>query len=630
MSAILGRIEFSGREVDPVAFEEALAALDEYGREGRYHWIDGPVALGHQRLDITPESRFDSQPLVEAGLVIVADAILDNRQALCERLAIAREARACLPDSRLILAAYRQWGRDCVDHLVGDFAFAIWDAPRRVLFCARDHIGARPLYYCHHDGVFSLASDRRALLAFDDVPRTIDEPRVATYLCWPAEFHEASFFSRIPCLPAGCWLEVGAHGLEVERYWHPEQVADVRYACRDDYAEHCRELLDQAVASRLRSAFPVASHVSGGLDSSGVTLLATRQLRRAGQSLARVYTWAPAVSKAFPLSPDDRDERAVIDTLCRREGVECHYGTASGRDLRAFLERDMAVEGDTDLFEELPVMADAGDRGIRVMLSGWGGDESATFTIRGYPSSLLRRGAWWRLLLMVRSQAGGLRQWRRVLHCLWQQGILPNLPDPLYDRYSPFRHSPALESYIDPAFMARSPRLQSGRMRAWREYPGPRRMQALLLQNGHLAARMASWSHWASPHGLVYRYPLTDKRLLNFTLGLPPELLWQQGRVRGLYRQALSDLLPAGLAKVDPANEIKRLAIAQEGWRLLARDLASGEGQQARGSCPWLDVGSFQRHLGSIPETMSQAELLRSVCLGRAYRVWQLWSRYGG
>ncbi|SDK79606.1 asparagine synthase (glutamine-hydrolysing) [Franzmannia pantelleriensis] len=627
MSAILGRINFSGRTVVPEDFHRALSILDDYGPEGSRARLDGPVALGFQRLDISPESAFEDQPLVQGGLCIVADVILDNRDELCERLAIDRSMRAGLPDSYLILSAYRRWGRDCVDALVGDFAFAIWDDERQRLFCARDHIGARPLYYCHYGGAFSLATDRRALLAFSDVPRQIDETRVASYLLWPSEFHEASFFSRMLPLPAGYWLEAGATGLNIQRYWHPEQVADVRYARRDDYAEHCRELLEQVVASRLRTGFPIGSHVSGGLDSSGVALLAGRQLNGGSQALARCYTWAPAVSNAYPLSSHERDERTIIDTLCRREGVECHYGTASGRDLQAFLQRDMAVEGDTDLFEELPVMADAGERSIRIMLSGWGGDESATFTTRGYPSSLLRRGAWWQLLMMARSHGGGLRNWRYVLHYLWQQAMLPNLPDSIYDRYSPFRPSQELERYIAPAFVASVSNPQTRRMRAWREYPGPQRMQAELLLNGHLAARMASWSHWAAPHGVIYRYPLTDKRLLDFTLGLPVELLWQRGRVRGLYRQSLSDLLPSGLAKVDHANEKKRLRVAHEGWRLLAKSLPSGGD---KGLCPWLDMATLRRHLNAIPKTMSQKELLKLVCLGRAYRVWQIWCRYGG
>ncbi|MBA2780242.1 asparagine synthase-related protein [Billgrantia kenyensis] len=627
MSAILGCVHFSQRPVDPRAFQRALSLLADYGREGAFAHVDSSIALGFQRLDISPESVHERLPLVEEGLCLVADAILDNRDELCDRLAIDRSQRAAVPDGRLLLLAYRRWGRDCVAELVGDFAFAIWDAKRHCLFCARDHVGSRPLYYCEDKWRVLFATDMRALLAFPDIEPHIDEDPVASYLFWPFDSHEVDFFTNIHHLPAGHWLEAGPAGVRLERYWHPEAVEPVRYPQRDDYVANLRELLETAVRARVRTHYPIGSHLSGGLDSSGVTLLAAQLLHEQGRRLDQVYTWSPPIGEAYPRLEEHRDERILIDRLCRQAGTECHYGTASAEDLRHFLNRDMAVEGTTDLFEEWPVMAHAGGRGTRVLLSGWGGDEAVTFSLRGYPAHLVQHGRWLSLLSLARHRSGGLRHGRRLLHFLWQQGLVPLLPDALYARFSPFRWLEGVEEYAPERFRQRFSDLKRRRMPAWREVSGPSKMQALLLTNGHLSARMATWAHWAAPHGLIHRYPWMDKRLLQFVLGLPPELLWQDGEVRWLYRRALGDLLPAKIAKQDPVNERKRQAISWQGWKELARELTDNEA--ASEGCEWIDQHVFRACLENVPKTAGPEAALQAVNLMRAFRVWKLWCSYG-
>jgi asparagine synthase (glutamine-hydrolysing) len=183
-----------------------------------------------------------------------------------------------------------------------------------------------------------------------------------------------------------------------------------------------------------------------------------------------------------------------------------------------------------------------------------------------------------------------------------------------------------LEQFYRPDFIARFPGAAGQRMPAWRVYPDPIAMQALLLQNGHLASRMSTWAHWSAAKGLVYRYPLTDRRLLRFTMGLPPELLWSQGQARGLYRDALGNLLPRQLGKNDHVNEKKRMNIRCECWQLLAREAAKGRYQQG---CDWLDMPALQARLRDAPEQMtSTREMLRFLPLCSALQAWHLWQRY--
>ncbi|MFC3286335.1 asparagine synthase-related protein [Litchfieldella rifensis] len=626
MSAILGRLHFSHGPVDPLGFQKAMAALDSYGREGSSTWIEGPVALGYQHLEISPESTHEVQPLAHDGIVVVADAIIDNRHQLCDQLSFDKGGRAAIPDSQIILHAYRRWGRECVSRLVGDFAFAIWDARHQVLFCARDHIGSRPLFFYHDNDRFLFSTDIRGLLAFGDISFAIDEYRVASFLIWPLDTNENSFFQHIQHVRPGHYLLVDRDHLAQQAHWHPRDMPSIRYRRHEEYSEHFRELLETAVTDRLRTRFPVGSHISGGLDSTGVTILANRLLRAEGRELDMGYTWAPPVSERYPLANSPCDERRIIGDICTQENMACHYGAATGRDFHEFLARDIAVDGTADLFEELPVMAHAGQRGTRVLLSGWGGDESATFSTRGYPAYLLKHGQWLTLFGVARTSAGGLRHVRRMARFLWQSTLLPLMPDAVYDRFTPFLRTDRLELFIKPDFIDRFPQVWSQRGLAWREYADPMKIQATLLQNGHLASRMTTWASWSAPQGLVYRYPLTDIRLLRFTLGLPPDLLWRKGVTRCLYRDALRDMLPRNLGKQDISNEKKRMDLRIECWRLLADEATKGQFQQC---CDWLDTQSLRARLVDVPERVSSHNLLKFIPLPSSLQIWHLWRRYG-
>lgn len=156
-----------------------LRAIDHRGPDGGGSWREGPVVLGHQELRTSPESvegTAAGKPEEEGDLVLVADARLDQR----DRLVAKFGADGRQSDGRLLLRAYREWGVRCVEHLIGDFAFALWDRSRQTLFCARDHFGVRPFYYAElpGHGLF-FGSEIKALLEIPTMPRRLNETRVA-------------------------------------------------------------------------------------------------------------------------------------------------------------------------------------------------------------------------------------------------------------------------------------------------------------------------------------------------------------------------------------------------------------------------------------------------------------------
>ena len=146
MSGIFGIFNRNSKAVDKQIVETMLDATS-WSPDERGTWIDGPVAVGHTMLWNTPESKYEHLPLENSSYVLTMDARIDNRDELLEQLELPDRHMLEVGDSEFILAAYRKWGEECPKYLLGDFTFSIWDEEKQQLFCERDHICVKPLYY---------------------------------------------------------------------------------------------------------------------------------------------------------------------------------------------------------------------------------------------------------------------------------------------------------------------------------------------------------------------------------------------------------------------------------------------------------------------------------------------------
>ena len=200
MSGICGIFNQNASPVAAADLQRMLSLLVQRAPEGISRWQEASIGLGHTLLATTPGASWESQPLRHepSGCVISADARLDNREALLGDLRMAERAGE-MGDAGIILAAYLAWGEEWVEHLRGDFAFAIWDPQRQALFCARDHFGIRPFYYHHTPGrFFAFASEPRAILVLPQTPYRINEGRIADFLVSELEGidHVSTFFEE--------------------------------------------------------------------------------------------------------------------------------------------------------------------------------------------------------------------------------------------------------------------------------------------------------------------------------------------------------------------------------------------------------------------------------------------------
>lgn len=568
MSAICGIFNRISAPLPPGVLDPVMTALKTYGRDGGQTWLEGPVALGHQMTWVTPESQAEILPYQdrEGQLVVTADARLDNRQELGAQFNIVSDLLKRLSDSQLILMAYQKWGADCTTRLLGDFAFAVYDPSQHSLFLARDHLGVKPLYYHINGNWFCFASDLAALLAAPVVTRELNLRYVRSHLEYFRFIHpEQTFYQQTFKVPPASSLHVKSGNTRTTRFWCAEDSPAVNFKQEDQYQQRLAELVEQAVVDRLRSAYPVGSHLSGGLDSSVLTVLAARQLAACGQRL-HTYSWS------YPPSPEDyplADERALVETISRQEGTIHAFTEITAGDIFSNFTRDITTRpSETDLYEGI-VSRSAEASGLRVLLSGWGGDETAAFNGRGYFADLLRQGHWIKMMreLYLRGRLHEANLWEGLRN----NAVLPLVPDWLLRLLRPrspqLQRPRALPEGMQPEFAARVRAAQPLPRSNLRERGGVRRNQLNLLNYGHLAHRMESWAVNGAQHGLEYRYPLLDRRLVEFCLGVPPDFYFKDGWKRHTFRRMSERLLPPEASWKTDKNEYGY----QSNYRELAR-----------------------------------------------------------
>jgi asparagine synthase (glutamine-hydrolysing) len=269
MSAIFGICSGDDPEVRRTEIDRLRSYLAYRGPDVSGIWAEAGIAIGNCLLQTTPESLYEAMPAGEAvgALRITADARLDNREELIGTLGLKDLPAASTPDSRLILEAFLKWGEDCPAHLLGDFAFAIWDRRTRTLFCARDQFGVKPFYYCEPKGCFAFCSCVDGLLQFEWVPRRLNEQRLASHLTLFYGDTATTFYADILRLPPAHSLRVNQYGVRLARYWKLDPEIETLRDSDGQYIEEFKSIFQEAVKARLRTNGKPGSMLSGGLDS---------------------------------------------------------------------------------------------------------------------------------------------------------------------------------------------------------------------------------------------------------------------------------------------------------------------------------------------------------------------------
>ena len=418
MCGIAGQLVLDGREADPALLQAMADRIRHRGPDGEGFHVEGALGLAHRRLAIIDLSDAASQPMAteDGTLRIVYNGEIFNYVELREELTRLGYRFRTASDTEVILHAYREWGTGCLSRLRGMWAFALWDSRAEQLFCARDRFGIKPFYYALPGGSFLFASEIKALRVHPGVGQRPDDRTLLTFLAWGVLDHsERTLVDGILQIPPAHYLVVKAAGVEGPvRYWDLAIREDRDGGGREEDRAAAREFLQVlrgAVRIHLRSDVPVGTCLSGGIDSSTLTVLINDLIRE--EHPASVGERQKTFSAGFA---DRRfDESAYADLVAARTGVDARRVVPDPegfwQDLPRLLEAQDEPFASLSIYAQYCVMRLAAMQ-VKVVLDGQGADEQLAGYI-GYQWSHLRGLlAAGHLITALRESAGILRYHR--------------------------------------------------------------------------------------------------------------------------------------------------------------------------------------------------------------------------
>ena len=547
MSGIAGVWNLDGKPLDPAVLARMSTVLRHRGRDGEGRRVLGAIGFAHQRLWVTPEEQGEVQPLSgRAGIMLVLDGRLDNRDELLPALRLPREAS----DARCVLAAYDVWGERVVEHLGGDFAFAIFDEPQQRLLLARDAIGVRPLYYFHSDRLLAFASEIKALLAHPQVPAQPDNEGLADYLvvgCRPVDRQQLTCFANISALVPAHIAVVTAERMVTRRYWDFAIDRPLRLQSFDDYVEAFRERFAEAVRRRLRSADPVAVSVSGGLDSSSIFC----QAERLQQATVGPCPEIVGISYVGTVGTD-ADEREYLHDLEREYGridrfpIDELLGPVHGAERQVLAIEAPFVDYMWGVTQELHRRA-AG-RGARTLLSGHWGDQMLFSS--AYLSDLVHSFAWSTVCRHLREyqrwvQPGEVHERTRRFAFELVRDHVPGFLIPTLKWVRRRLMSSRAQPWFSDAFLKPALKLADRPVKLNANFHSMHARSIYLEVRSKYHVQCMEWNNKVGmQHGLDAAFPFLDRDLLAFLIAVPGDVQNRNGVPRALLREAMRGVLP--------------------------------------------------------------------------------------
>lgn len=482
--------------------------------------VDG-LALAHRRLSIFDLSDKGRQPLAYLHYVLVFNGAIYNFPELRERLKAAGYTFTTDCDTEVIPAAYDYWGADCVTHFNGMWAFAIYDARKREVFCSRDRFGIRPFYYWAYQGGLAFASEVKAFAVLPGWKGAVNQVRAYEFLAYGWQQHtEETMWAGVRQLPAGhnALYELGSGRFSMHRYYdlgvQPPPILPTSRAAR---AEGLADLLKDSLELRLRADVPVALSLSGGMDSSALAALSSDDLQ--------------AFTTAFPGTSIDESRYAQL--MADAKGWPLHLETPSFEMLWGLIAQvcyqvdepinSLAVVAHYQLMQQVK------QSGYKVIISGQGADELLAGYEKFYRPHIKQLWAKGAIVPCLREVAGAAwlnrHQWRQAWprYQAWRQ--------PEAKRALPLARLEGMDGFIRP------------------EEATVRACSLSLTYSIGLPERLLYEDKNSLGHGVESRVPFLDHRLAEYALALPDGDKIRWGVRKYLLRRALQHQLPKAITQ---------------------------------------------------------------------------------
>jgi asparagine synthase (glutamine-hydrolysing) len=483
------------------------------------------------------------QVICEKGdWTIIADAALYKRKALLEQLEIENQE---LCDASLILEAWIRFGSACMNLFYGDFAFVITNRKTGEVFCGRDHMGVRPLFYTFHKGAFLFASEIRYLSHALHKPGLRAEYFTDTLITVKSR-KDMTPYQSVYRLKPGHFLNFIEGQTVIDSYWKPDPTRQIRLQTENEYIALISQKLVKAVQMRCNPFETMGSELSGGLDSSAVTGIASQFLEEEGKKLT-------AFSNLFAENGtvDFKDEREFIRYMTDFRslpwhGIDQHQSTIPEILRHSLKVHSCFVQQNFNIFSK-SLYEKAGSEGIQVLLSGFGGDELVSART-AFPWNELINQREWRIIRDELFHKGFslksiLKSTRIIINYLryllntetHTSGVFTK---ELLDKR--FRNFPLQEDFSIKHRLRQ--RLSENFRREKKTALAARQSDRIMLD--HLPQRMEYCYAAAAHYGIEYRYPLLDVDLVEMALAFPPWLKQHHGTNRYMFREAIRGFVP--------------------------------------------------------------------------------------
>jgi asparagine synthase (glutamine-hydrolysing) len=563
MCGVAGVLRRNGTPAERDEVAPMTRALAHRGPDGEGVWVDGPVGLGHRRLAILDLGASGAQPMrcLDGRVYLTFNGEIFNFLELRRELQRHGHVFRTDTDTEVIAHAYERWGRDCVRRFNGMWAFALWDVRRQHLLLSRDHFGIKPLFYVDRPDRFAFASELKAFLHLPGFTAREDQAAVRLALFNPGESERSdrTLLEDVRRLHGGHSMLVHRSGTEVWQWWRTlDHVPSVPPTWKGQ-VEEFRELFVDACRLRLRSDVPVATCVSGGLDSSSV-LCTVAELAADRTNTFATQRRTPDAHRAFVATfPDTpKDERRHAELAIARAQADPRFCPMSApvdeEELRRFAY-DFEGVGGSLMLPLWRTYRAVRDDGVAVSLDGHGGDELLAGYAHYVQACLGRidplrhpfRGAdMARTLAPLDGSAVSTTGARLLLQQLHRSHALPGV------RWMRGRDSPSLRS---PNWRGQEP-TPVGEMsvdpaeRAAMELLGPLDQELYAAVHlHHLPHILRNFDRCSMSHGVEIRMPFLDPRLVAYSFGLPASAKLGGGFTKRILREAMRGTVPESLRR---------------------------------------------------------------------------------
>jgi asparagine synthase (glutamine-hydrolysing) len=549
MSGIAAVVSLDGSGVPRSDVERMANVLKPYGPDRQKILTRANAAFLFCLQKLTPEDTFEVQPLLLADrFVMLFDGRIDNRSELGNILGVSGSELRSMPDSMIVMRLFDRWGERAFERIIGVFAIIVMDLRDGRLLCARDHMGLRPLHYYRSVTRFAVATAPEVLFALSWVPRILNKEHVADALTGRMGI-EATYYQDVFRVIPGFSVHVSGPTFSKRQFWNLEGIADVKFTNDQDYVEAFKERLDGAVRASLRSCRPPCATITGGLDSSSISVVAADMLTASGNKL-NTFTAVPETGFTREELPGRYfDETPYVRQIAEfNRNIVPHFITQSEdptpEKIAEVIRMGGLFGGTLNSIWGIDMYDAVRSAGHNVMLGGDMGNSTMSYNGWGLFTELLLSGHWLKLIAEIRSSG---HRWRRAFR---QRVIAPLVPAPLFRRYKQWRHGPNPPWYdfslIHPEFAAATEVID----RAARENDA---FYMPLLRNNRLARirELRIYGHAADWYAMVrarfgidFRTPAFHRPLVEFCFGIPEDQYLRGGQDRWLIRRAMKGRLP--------------------------------------------------------------------------------------